>query len=315
MVCMASLYAGIPYGLYLDTSVGRCSVDNIRIKFTYKFRSYDWNKHCVVPAVDYISNLLDLYDIFAKYPTADVSWMYRDFFKIGSYCRTACISGLGWSCAVLIGRYCYDSSFKLVAPEAVFDFNPNKVPMDVIARVVSLLRDTAIDVKVVRYDVAFDLPMARDDVILVRQDLRRSYRLFLDGGGKTEYLGARSSHGALKLYDKTVESDLSVPVTRAEITVEAASFTSMRDVFPALYSFAGYQLDVDFSSLPFQVQTCVLHPDMIPVLRSTCSANTYRKYLSQINSLSQCVLCPDDFRSVDAFVVSALAKYMSGVSL
>lgn len=312
---MPSPYAGIPYGFYFDTSVGRCSIDNIRIKFTYKFSAYDWDKKCVVPAVDYISNLLDLYDIFAKYPTADVSWAYRDFFKIGSYCRTACISGIGWSCAVLIGRYCYDSSCKLVAPEAVFDFNPNKVPFDVSARIVSLLRDTAVEVKVIRYDVAFDIPVQRDDVILVRQDLRRSYRLFLDGGGKTEYLGSRSSHGSLKLYDKTAESDLLVPVTRAEVTVEAASFTSIRDVFPSLYSFSGYQLDTSFSDLPFQVQACVFHPELISILQSTCSANTYRKYLYQINSLSQCVLCPDDFWSVDSFIVSALAKYMSGVTL
>lgn len=120
-----SSYSGIPYGFYLDTSVGRCSIDSIRIKFSYKFSTYSWSKKCAVPAVDYISDLLDLYDIFAMYPTADVSWAYRDFFRIGSYCRTACISGVGWSCAVLVGRYCYDSSCKLVAPEAVFDFNPN----------------------------------------------------------------------------------------------------------------------------------------------------------------------------------------------
>lgn len=310
-----SSYSGIPYGFYLDTSVGRCSIDSIRIKFSYKFSTYSWSKKCAVPSVDYISDLLDLYDIFAKYPTADVSWAYRDFFRIGSYCRTACISGIGWSCAVLVGRYCYDSSCKLVAPEAVFDFNPNKVPFDVSSRIVSLLRGLAVEVKVIRYDVAFDIPIQRDDVILVRQDLRYSYRLFLDRGGKTEYLGARSSHGSFKLYDKTAESDLSVPVTRAEITVEAASFSSVRDIFPSLYSFSGYQLDTSFSDLPFQVQACIFHPELISVLRSTCSPNTYRKYLSQINSLSQCVLIPDDFKAIDSFVISALLKYISGVML
>lgn len=311
MVLMS--FSDIPYGLCLDTSIGRCSVDNIRVKFSYMYTTYNYDKRCTVPSIDEISNLLDLYDIFAAHPSADVTWSYKDYFKIGAYCRTACISNDDWSCAVLIGRYCYDSSCKLVAPEAVFDFNPNKVPLYVVSRIVSLLKGPAVEIRIIRYDIAFDIPVSRDDVVLVRQDLRRSYRLFLENGAKTEYLGARASHGALKLYDKSAESDLSYPMTRVEITVEASSFKSVRDVFPSLYRFSDCQLDFSFSSLPFQVQACVMHPELLPVLRTSTSPHTYRKYLSQINSLSECVLIPDDFKAIDSFVISALSKYISGV--
>lgn len=308
-----SSFDGIPYARYLDTSIGRCSIDNLRVKFTYKLSVYNWSKGCSVPSIDFISNLVDVFDLTTAFGEVNISWSYKDFFKIGAYVRTASISGLDWSCAVLIGRYCFDDSCKLIAPEAVFDFNPNKVPSSVFQRIFTMLQGPAVEVKVLRYDVAFDIPMSREDVFLVRGDTRRSYRLFLDGGSKTEYLGARSSHGSLKLYDKTKESELSVPVTRAEITVEAVSFSSIRDVFPSLYAYHGYQLDVSFSSLPFQVQVCILNPEFIHLLRASCCPHTYRKYMSQIDSFSGCALLPDNFEQIDRFIQSSLMAYMEVV--
>ena len=106
---------------------------------------------------------------------------------------------------MLFGRYCYDSSCKQIAPEAVFDFNPNKVPLEILQQVIARLRGPALIVELVRFDIAFDSPCKREAVTLV-QDQRRSYRLFREKGAITEYQGARSSHGSLKLYDKTKES-------------------------------------------------------------------------------------------------------------
>lgn len=209
------MYTGIPYCEFLDTSIGRCSIDNVRIKFTYKFATYDWDRREAVPSIDHISNYLDVMDILDLSAGIDVSWSYKDFFKIGAYARTACIAGSDWSCAVMIGRYCFDSACKRVAPEAVLDYNPNKVPAAVAARIVSLLRGPAASFKIVRFDVAFDIPRPRSDLVLVK-DPRRSYRLFEEDGARTEYQGARGSHGALKVYDKTAEMGLSVPVSRVE---------------------------------------------------------------------------------------------------
>lgn len=193
------MYTGIPYCEFLDTSIGRCSIDNVRIKFTYKFATYDWDRREAVPSIDHISNYLDVMDILDLSAGIDVSWSYKDFFKIGAYARTACIAGSDWSCAVMIGRYCFDSACKRVAPEAVLDYNPNKVPAAVAARIVSLLRGPAASFKIVRFDVAFDIPRPRSDLVLVK-DPRRSYRLFEEDGARTEYQGARGSHGALYRY-------------------------------------------------------------------------------------------------------------------
>lgn len=308
------MYTGISYREYLDTSIGRCSIDNVRIKFTYKLATYDWNKHEAVPSIDCISNYLDVMDILDLSAGIDVSWSYKDFFKIGAYARTACISGLDWSCAVMIGRYSYDSSCRHVAPEAVFDYNPNKVPAVVAGRIISLLGGPSVRVKIVRFDVAFDIPVSRSDLILVK-DSRRSYRLFEENGARTEYQGSRGSHGALKVYDKTAESGLTVPVSRVELTIEYASFRSVADVFPRLYRFSDYQLGCSFSSLPFQVQACVVHPDLLPLLKSATSRPTYIKYMKLIDSLSECVLSPDDFKHIDSFVSAALSTYSLGVFL
>ena len=113
------MYDGIPYGRYLDTSSCRVSVDSIRLKFTYKYQNYSYEKKCSVTTIDQLSCHID--NMF--FNGCDTKWSYKDFFQIGSYCRTCTISGINWSCAVLFGRYCYDSSCKQIAPEAVFDFN------------------------------------------------------------------------------------------------------------------------------------------------------------------------------------------------
>ena len=302
----------IPYNLYLDCSIGRCSIVGLRLKFTYLNKAYSWEKHVPVAAIDRISALLDSLDIMDLHSGFDISWSYKDFFKIGSYCRTARISGDDWSCAVMVGRYCFESDCKQVAPEAVFDYNPNKVPAEVAARIVRLLRDSALTVSVVRFDVAFDILVPRSDVELVR-DSRRGYRLFEEHGAKTEYQGERGSHGAMKLYDKMLEAGLSEPVTRCEITLEYARYTTVSTLFPKLYCFTGYQLDVAFSSLPFQVQACIYHPDLLPVLKSSMERHAYKKYVDMMNGLEQSVLIPSDFPAIDSFIRSALHHYLSGV--
>ena len=53
------MYTGIPYCEFLDTSIGRCSIDNVRIKFTYKFATYDWDRREAVPSIDHISNYMN----------------------------------------------------------------------------------------------------------------------------------------------------------------------------------------------------------------------------------------------------------------
>ncbi|MDY3282797.1 hypothetical protein [Dysosmobacter sp.] len=301
------MYSGIPYGAFYDDPYCRVSVDNVRMKFTYKYKGFDHDKREPVLAVDRCCSHLER--LF--YRGYEVAFSSAEF-RIGKYEHTCTIKGLDWSCAVMVGRYTYDSSCRQTAPEAVFDFNPNKVPRDCIDVVVQILSEGCVKREIVRYDVAFDFPVSREEVTLIRNS-RQCYRQFWDASkGLTEYQGERSAHNAMKLYDKTKECGLSVPVTRCEITVGGDYKRSLRDLFPSLNVFAGVQLDVDAVSLPFQVLACIKHPDLIPALKASCSSNTWRKYHDLIDSCGNSALSPDDWKAVDRFVSATLRELERG---
>lgn len=304
------MFCGIPYGLYLDTDTCRVSIDNIRLKFEYKYKNYDFDHRQTVTSVELISQHLDN-QFFAG---LDVSWSRLDFFRIGSYSRTCTISALDWSFAVMIGRYCFDNSCKQIAPEAVMDFNPNKVPIDVIQRIVSLLQGSALSFAVQRFDVAFDYALPRAEVRLI-EDKAKGYRLFRELGAVTEYQGKRSKHSAMKLYDKTKESELSVPVTRCEITIERCVYKSVADVFPDLFYYGAEQLDLAFSALPFEVKACILYPDLIEELRNSCNRHTFQKHIGSVRKYGNKSLVPTNWLEIDCFIQSALTTYTKGVTI
>lgn len=304
------MFCGIPYGLYLDTDTCRVSIDNIRLKFEYKYNNYDFDHRQTVTSVDLISHLLDN----QFFVGLEVVWNRLDFFRIGNYCRTCTISSLDWSFAVMIGRYCFDNSCKQIAPEAVMDFNPNKVPLDVMQRFVSLLKESALSVTIQRFDVAFDYALPRAEVRLI-EDKAKGYRFFREQGAVTEYQGKRSKHSALKLYDKTKESELSVPVTRCEVTVERSAYKSVSDVYPDLFYYGAEQLDVTFGDLPFEVKACILHPDLIEVLRSSCNRHTFQKHIGVVRNYGNKSLVPTNWLEIDRFIHSALTTYTKGVAI
>lgn len=91
-----------------------------------------------------------------------------------------------------------------------------------------------------RFDVAIDLPVARERVQL-RKDQRRYSEVCYSPPNRTQYLGLRSSHGYIKVYNKALESGLSGDLTRVEITVDYAqsSWAEFRRIFPEVYIISG----------------------------------------------------------------------------
>lgn len=53
------MYSGIPYGQYLDTPNCRVSIDNVRLKFSYKYKNYDFDKHEATTSIDLYSAYID----------------------------------------------------------------------------------------------------------------------------------------------------------------------------------------------------------------------------------------------------------------
>lgn len=125
------------------------------------------------------------------------------------------------------------------------EFNPNKVALHSAFREVLALLNTssrAMHTAVTRFDLAIDLPVLRENVFLVKDN-----RLYLErrhGQEWTQYLGKKSNIGHVKLYNKQIESKLSHPLTRLELTLDPYAF--YEDInMPTVYFIKDLQMTFD----------------------------------------------------------------------
>ena len=102
------------------------------------------------------------------------------------------------------------------------DFNPNKVAnSDALQALLGFFKDNThrIQRKATRFDLAIDIPVQRQNCFLIKDR-----RLFIErrhGQELTQYLGSKSSTvGRVKLYNKSIESNLDYPLTRLELTLD-----------------------------------------------------------------------------------------------
>lgn len=305
----------IPYhdALILDGIIA--SVDSVRIKYTYSKTAYDFESKQRCDVLDKLLFALDSVQLWLA-GEVDIDPGRESFFKIGNYQRTVtCKLPDGNSFAILVGRYCCDSSVKQIAPEIVMDFNPNKIPPKVWHRIADILAPMAREITVQRFDLAIDIPMARDQLQLVQRP-GSGYQKFVstDGQAVTEYTGERSHHAGIKLYDKG--ADLGQPdliCTRCEITVDPRKYRSVSDLWPSILSLAPVELDMDFSELPFGVQAVILHPDLHDLLKASVNRNTWAKYRKSIQSYEKTyfTLTADQIAQIDRYVSQSLAQFVT----
>ena len=159
---------------------------------------------------------------------------YREQFSIKHQDGTSF-----WLGAVLNGRKPEWGKVRL-------DFNPNKVAGHaVFVKLLSFLLESTRPMHrtIKRYDLAVDIPVKRFDVFLVKDS--RAYIERRHGQEWTQYLGAQSSHpGRVKLYNKTVEANLTYPLTRLEITLDPkVSYDKIP--WPTVYYLRTYQMEMD----------------------------------------------------------------------
>lgn len=125
------------------------------------------------------------------------------------------------------------------------EFNPNKVADSEVFQVVFgfLVNHTHPMHRIVRrFDLAVDIPIDRMSVYLVKD--ARAYFERRHGKELTQYLGPRSAHGRVKVYNKQLESKLDFPLTRLEITLDpAVPYKEIK--FPTVYYIDNMQMQVD----------------------------------------------------------------------
>jgi hypothetical protein len=98
--------------------------------------------------------------------------------------------------------------------------------------------------KGVRFDLAIDMPIARDRVHMM-WDNRLHGEIGLGLKDRTQYLGRKHNHGYIKLYNKALELGLKdMDLTRLELTVDykTRSFENVQRIVPKMYIMDSFQL-------------------------------------------------------------------------
>lgn len=292
----AQFLSAVPRYQPLQLHGAVASVDSVRLKFVFSATCYDFDKRertDTLVRVMYALTDLTLWDEHLF----DIRTAPERNFKCGQYEHRVDYSHPdGWSFSVLVGRFCTSSSAdgagfnsaRSIAAEAVMDFNPNKVPRRAWERVAGILRSYAASKPTVaRYDLAVDFPLERDSLSLQPRP-GSEYKQFRDKEGHlTEYIGERSHHAAIKLYDKGAEVGADTPISRLEFTISPKQYKGLASLFPTITTTAPLEISTDFSALPFQVQAVLIHPDLYQLLKAKVSGNTWRKYEDMIRQYSR----------------------------
>lgn len=131
------------------------------------------------------------------------------------------------------------------------EFNPNKVGNDyTFVRVFNrLLTLSSRHSCFVRFDLAVDIPVLRENVFLIK-DARLYEECRYSKSNRTQYLGARNKPGRCKLYNKQIESNLDFPLTRFEITVSGddMSPSAVSSMWPKIVIVDDMQMAFDIFS-------------------------------------------------------------------
>lgn len=319
----AQILGTVPYNncLILDKIIA--SIDSVRIKYTYPKTIFDPNKK---QRFDMLHHKLYTLTDTARWMTGryDVK-VSESGFRIGNYQNTVTYTlPNGNSFAILAGRYNYDSSVKQVAPEIIFDFNPNKIPERIWREIADLLAPMAREISVQRFDLAIDFPIARDQLQLIQRPGSGYQQFVSKEGAITEYTGDRSHHAAVKLYDKGADLGIDLICTRLEITIDPKRFKSVKDLYPEILSLAPLELTMDFDALPFPLQAVILHPDLYDRLKATTSRNTWSKYKKLLDEYeakagnagtAHLILTDDQRKGIDQYIRDRLCDLMHGEAL
>ena len=225
------------------------SVDKIRLKLEFD------NISLIEKLVDSVNNLMFDYLVDCLVVSyKDYKYRYLFTFKVAKY---------SFSLGLLLNHHVIDGA---EARTGFFEFNPNKILGGLVLKDGILdefeslskydscpfVDDIAYDSKirineiffkifslvkrysnytVKRYDLAIDIPVSRKEVHLFK-DTRKYTQFYRSSYDFTEYLGSGQNSGRVKVYNKTLESDLEYDLTRFEITLEVLSYSSFLKVMP-----------------------------------------------------------------------------------
>lgn len=203
------------YYSYFENNDGvRYKIDMIRFKF-----------YCDDSKMKLIHDFINMVSDFDIYQSAK-AFAYSVLFKVYIKNSTSSFSiGLGFN-----GLRSADKN------SCFIEFNPNRVGKSIeLTRVLDYMAYLNIAFDISLYDIAIDIPIFKKYVSLIKD--KRVYRKFVydcEGVNVTEYLGSTSDYGRVKLYNKTIESELDYNLTRLELTTNSSDFAVISRQLPQL---------------------------------------------------------------------------------
>lgn len=186
----------------------------------------------------------------------------------------------------------------------VIEYNPNKCVGSVLLDYVidHIFRDNR-HVEVKSLDVAIDIPVNILDISYsVKGNMNR--RIFDNGSDdKTYYFRKGKSNGAIKIYNKKRESNLSYELTRYEITLtpnvgidKMFSYTVPRELFIPVMCTDNFQFPVNLNGTDkVLLLACMEHPEYLKNL-----GRDKRKKIEQL--LAENCSIEFDYRNIDKVI-------------
>lgn len=259
-----------------------CSIDMVRLSLDFS------SEKRILAFGNWLSNPGNMF--VETYPLSTRAFAFRNLFQITCSNNCSFVVGLGFNG---VDKDSYYRGF--------MEFNPNKVAGErEFKKVFSMLQEYCFCAEVSRWDLAVDVNISRERCVL-RKDKRKRATVENSLSDFTEYLGQRSKSGFVKLYNKTLESDLDYDDTRLEITVDGRFvYDDFVKILPRV-DVRGDQQDLD-PYLTLSGTDLVLYE-----LLMRCDLTERREYLKRCGRVKAEKLRPYLRRSVydsDKFVVS-----------
>lgn len=175
------------------------------------------------------------YDLRFEYWESKTFFSYRHNFKV--ICDN---QNTFW-----IGLERNSNTSEKYQKDVTLEFNPSKVGDDLtFLSVYKRFFDMKVSLTVKRFDLALDVPIARDRCYLVKD--YRTYQEYRNSSSDlTQYLGQRNSGGFCKLYNKAKELKIdNYDLTRFEITIDwkDSEYGKTLCMIPKIYILDDFQV-------------------------------------------------------------------------
>lgn len=153
----------------------------------------------------------------------------------------------------------------------VLEWNPNKVKLDKFPIDLRILFEDLNKVEVMCFDVAIDVPIALENLIVLKQHELQRMNILSHSKIETYYIGKFNENGFCRIYDKAKESKLDHDLTRIEIHLKNVGlygyYNSIKKLkLPNILIFDESNLNDISDTNKVLVQACYKMPQLLSIL-------------------------------------------------